>query len=658
MPQTYARFASTPIGPGLTAQNNGLTLTTTADAMSIDRTARSDVGRSAGVHGAEFTFYGTGALVASIGVAQPGTSLSTALGVTADAVGWRVNAGVIHVGNSIVASGLPVVSKGEIVGVSINLADNTIAFYKGSTLVHARSLPNAGATWHFAVSLASTVAGDLACAVNAGQWQAASAAAQAGWMPSAVAAAPLRLADQDWLSSAADAPAHARYEGLLDPAGLTIVSEVAFWPWGGEPPAEAGVAQVTVLDPDGLLDAHAQQAVSGLPVAVRLADLDGTLAASAPVARFAVDRIETLDDGRKSLFLRDAHADLDDPITRGVFLPNVPALAWQPQPVVIGAVASIPALPANSDGSVAWLADAPLAAVSAVLDRGDAMEAGTYTLAPDKQQLTLAMPPVGPVVVDASSVGAAMQPATLEQALREVFRRIGKAAWSASDAAAIDAATGYAGIGFYAAQPVTARQALAQILPSYGAWWWQAPDGVIRLSRIVDPASIPAGSLAFDLTDADLSEDLVARPDDAPNLSRRMAFRPNARVLGAGEMVTDLVDVPISRREELAAAWRGQVYSGASLAPRYAHADANPPLVSVFWRPQDAQAEIDRVCGLYSAVRQFYMVRTAALATPPAPGQVGRITYPRYGLAAGRQVLVRRVERNPASGDVVMILWG
>jgi len=35
-----------------------------------------------------------------------------------------------------------------------------------------------------------------------------------------------------------------------------------------------------------------------------------------------------------------------------------------------------------------------------------------------------------------------------------------------------------------------------------------------------------AGELAFDLAGGDLAEDLLAVPDEAPNLTRRMASRP------------------------------------------------------------------------------------------------------------------------------------
>src|SRR5690606_41215871 len=104
--------------------------------------------------------------------------------------------------------------------------------------------------------------------------------------------------------------------------------------------------------------------------------------------------------------------------------------------------------------------------------------------------------------------------------------------------------------------------------------------------------------------------------------------------------------------------WRGQADSGVALSPRYAHADSNPPLVSVFWRPQDAQAEINRVCSLYAQARAFYQVRLIDLDLAPKPGQVCRLTYPRYCREAGRPGLVRYGERNQGTGEGAMDQWG
>ena len=117
------------------------------------------------------------------------------------------------------------------------------------------------------------------------------------------------------------------------------------------------------------------------------------LADAAPVFRCVIDQIEVNDDGSKTLRLRDAHDYLGQTINRGVFLPNITSLAWKPQPVVIGAVASVPAAGANSDATAMFLADSPVH-VNAVMDRGDLMEDGTFSMAPDGQQLLLKSPPV------------------------------------------------------------------------------------------------------------------------------------------------------------------------------------------------------------------------------------------------------------------------
>ena len=658
MLKQYSIFATAPIGPSLVATDSGLTLTTTANALSLARAARSDVAQSTGTHGAEFTFWGDGVLAAAIGVLQPGASLAAMVGGDGFGIGWQLDSGKVFAGGAQVASGLPVPAKGEIVGVRVLIATATVEFYRGAALVHSRALP--AATWHFGVSLGSTIAGDLSCAVNSGQWQAFSAAALASWAPAPVAIAALYMADHDWLSAGTDAPANTRLEGLIDGAGINTVAALAFWPWGGDAPTQGGAARVRVLDAEGLLDTLAQADVATVPVAVRMGTLDGTLASSTAVARYVCAGIEVEDDGHKTLHLVDAHDDLDQPLARGVFLPSIPSLAWRPQPVVIGAVASVPALPANSDGSVAFLSDAPLAYVDSVLDRGDAMEAGTWAIDPSGQQLLLEQPPVGPVVADCSSIGNAMQPATLAQFLREVFRRIDKSAWSLADAAAIDVVTGYAGVGYYNGDgTVSVRAAMAAVLPSYGAWWWQDGDGVLRFARTIDPASVAVGALAFDLVAADLAADLVYVADDAPNLTRRMAYRPNARVLTASELVTDLVDVPHARRIELTSAYRGLVYGAGPLPARYARADTAAPFVSTFWYQADAQAEIDRVIALYAAPRYLYRWAVKGdQSHAPTPGPVGRITYPRYGLEAGKQVMVRAIERNPATGDVVLTLWG
>ncbi|MFG6111122.1 hypothetical protein [Stenotrophomonas nematodicola] len=655
MADTFGRFAALPIGPLLAARDGGLTLTTT-EAADINRMARSDIALATGTAGVEFAVWGDDDMAAIIGLTMTAAPLTTYPGANGGGVGWELATGRVLQDGGAVAAGLPVVAHGDIVGVLIEFgAPSRLRLFLNGNQVHQRDVALAGPL-HFAAALSATEAGGLCLAVNAGQWAARSAAAEAGWRVPAVDGGTVRLADTDWLTAPGDTPANARYEGLLA-EGLNLISEINFWPWGGDSVSQAAAAECVVVDTDGLLDDLALSGGSGLAVNIRAGSATGMLADAQDVFRFTVDRVEINDDGSKTFHFRDAHDDLDGTINRGVFLPNIVSLAWKPQPAVIGAVASVPAMGANSDATAMFVSDAPVWA-GAVMDRGDLMEEGTFSVSPDGQQLIMKSPPVMPVVADLSSIGPGQQPATLQQAIAEIMGRLGKDSWSAADCAAIDAECGYAGIGYYAGNAITGRTAMNAILPSYGAGCYQDDSGVLRFVRVVAPEDY-VGPMAFDVTQDDLAEDLLAVPDDAPNLTRRMAYRPNAQALAASDLVTDVVDVPQARRDELVGLFRAQVFGGTALHPHYRMADAADPVISLFWYAADAQAEIDRVVGMYRVQRFFYRISVRGdQALAPKAGQVGRLSYSRYGLHDGVPVLVRRVERNPATGDVVMTVWG
>ncbi len=646
----YGRFAESPLGGGLQVIDGGLAL---AGTGSLAGKARSDIGLGAGYAGVELAIVGDQPLQASIGVCTTIASAQTEVSAAGGAA-WRLHSGQVIVDGVVVATDLPAINKGDVVGIRVALdGSRRIAFFRGGEQVHERALSLSGAL-HFAASLGA----GMTAYVNAGQWQGMSPAINgAGWYRPAPVIAPIRLATEHYMSAANDALANMPFAGIVGD-GLEAVASVSFWPWDSR--SRAGSGTLRLQDADGLLDLAALGDARDVPVQIRQVAQGAALATAQPVARYVLERIDIEDDGRKTAVLRDPHDDLDRPLHRAVFLPSVSdQLAWQPQPVVIGAVRSIPGIVVNSDGSVLWLSDGALASIGQVLDRGAAIAGGSgYNLVSGGQQLAMTSPPVGPVVIDAST-SPAMAPATLEQTLRDVFRRIGKSAWSATDAAAIDVATGYTGIGYYSEDGATARAALEAILPSYCADWYPDGDGVLRLARLIAPESVAAQDLDFDLDWRELQGDLVVVPDLAPNLSRRMAYQPNASPLASGDMITDLVQLPPAQRQQLSGEYRGQVYAAGPLASRYTRAESAAPMVSRFDARADAQAEIDRVCALYQVPRNFYDGRLAARTDIVfRPGQIGRITYPRYGLQAGRNVMVASVSYNPVLGRHTVRFWG
>lgn len=654
--RTFGRWSSSPIGGGLVVQAGGIAVVASS-ALPAARLARSNIAHDEGTHGVEFCFWGDDKLNASIGVVMPTAPLSAEVGF-AGGVGWRLHTGEVIANGGMLASGLPIPAKGMTVGLVISIGSpSRIKFFVGGSEVAEIAAPVAGSL-HFAVSLTSTTALGLTCAVNSGQWQGLSDAVAAGWFIGDTLESTFRLGSEDYMSHPSDTPASAPYAGLLASDGLNTVASVSFWPWDSS--SRSGVAQVRVLDSSGILDGAAVGAMRGQPVAVRQVAQGQPLSSAEAVARYVLDRIDIEDDGRKLLTFRDAHGDLDMPVGRAVFLPpHGEGNAWQTMPAIVGTVRSVPCTAVNSDGSQQWVGDYKLGSVAEVMDRGARLVAGSgYSVGGDGQHLVLASPPVGPVVADVSSL-AGMAPATLTQALSEVFSRIGKAAWMADDARAIDQLSGYAGVGFYAAGGVTVREALAALLSSYAADWWQDETGALRVARLVDPDSVPDDQIVAELEWGEFAADLVVQPDLAPNLSRRMAYQPNGIALTDGDLITDLAQLSPQRRQQLTSEYRGQAYSGGMLPARYAHADSAAPVVSRFDRSEDAQSEIERVIDLYRVPRNFYAVRISARPDLRLrPGHIVRVTYPRYGLEAGRKVLVAAVTSNPVTGDHVLKLWG
>lgn len=510
--------------------------------------------------------------------------------------------------------------------------------------------------FRFASALATSAR--LYCTVNAGQWQSNALPGRTGWpRQTSGEASRLHVATEPFMSAPDDAQPNTPWLDLVAGDGLQVLTGVSFWPWSSD--TRSTVAQLRLLDAQGSLDDAALGDMRDVPVRVRSVVQGSPLDSAVPVGRWVLDRIDIEDDGRKTAVLRDPHDDLDEPLHRAVFLSATvdESQAWSPQPVVIGTVRSAPMVSLNSDGTVQLVADAPLASAGLVRDRGAPIDIGAGAeLVAGGQQLAFVSPPVGPVLADVSTEPS-MAPASLERALGEVFRRIGKTAWASTDAAAIDQATGYAGVGYYAGEASTPRAALDALLKSYAAAWWQDADGILRITRLEDPDA--AGMLAFDLDWRELDSDLGIEPDLAPGLSRRMSYQPNAQPLAAGDMITDLVQLPQSVRHQLSGDYRGVVYGGGRLASRYARAESAAPLASRFDRREDAQTEINRVIALYSVPRNFY---TGRLRGRPdlniRPGQIGRITYHRYGLEAGRNVLVASVLSNPVTGDHTLRFWG
>lgn len=244
-----------------------------------------------------------------------------------------------------------------------------------------------------------------------------------------------------------------------------------------------------------------------------------------------------------------------------------------------------------------------------------------------------------------------IDPITLTGFVREIMDRAGVSQWSEADTQAIDAASGYAGIGWHTSKTVSVRKALEDVLPSYGVASWVDKFGVIRFTRMQKPQT-PV--ISFD--DQDYITDMRVEQDQAPELTISAGYRKNWTVLNETDIVSDYVDVPVAVRAMLTSEYAGIVQSSAQLSPTYDTARLSEPAGFLLDSRNDAQAEIDRISSIYESPRYFYRVDISRRDEIDL-GVIVSLTYDKYGLS-GKPVMVVEIIDRPIEGTQSIVMWG
>jgi len=252
---------------------------------------------------------------------------------------------------------------------------------------------------------------------------------------------------------------------------------------------------------------------------------------------------------------------------------------------------------------------------------------------------------------------AALIPITFTGFIDDIMRRakIPASRYSRADALAIDAITGYAGMGFFAADPITRRAALDMAAASYTVCVWRDKSGVYRFTRAVAPEDEVS---TFSLTEDDYESDMTRADDLMPGLTTQWGYARNWKVLQDSDFVTDFIDVPPATRRALSRKYQGIAASAEAMSPSYAAAVFADVHDSILDRRADAQAEADFVCGKIAGVDRFKYTVDLPRGTVEL-AQVGTIAHStKYDIAAGKQVMVKRIfERFDEPIDTVTF-WG
>lgn len=225
--------------------------------------------------------------------------------------------------------------------------------------------------------------------------------------------------------------------------------------------------------------------------------------------------------------------------------------------------------------------------------------------------------------------------------------------FSRADAEAIDAETGFAGIGYAAIGATTARKALGMALASYCACAWMDSTGTLRFTRLAIPEEKTA---TLSLDSSDFLGDMAYKADPLDNLKTQVGYRYNWAILKDSDFVTDFIDVPSSYRRALSRQCQAIAATAVNLSPSYAHAVFAEPFWSLLDNQQDAQALADYFGRIGAKKRGGYTVDLPRGTV--TPGQIVNITHTRYGLAAGKNLQVHTINERQLDLIDTVTFWG
>lgn len=476
----------------------------------------------------------------------------------------------------------------------------------------------------------------------------------------------LRFSDHGFVTRPGDDPPNAWYEPRLVTA-LNFERQLFS---GGrlEGRSVPGFGALTLNNADGGLDGLAALAWDGRRVRVWLGGDGFALAEFGLVFDGTAEQIG-FDDLLVTLRLRDLQARFEAEVARAGYAGTGGAegragLAERPRPLCFGRVLRVPAVLVDPAALLYQVHDGPIAEVDAVYDRGLALTkvaatpaAGQFASDPASGCFTLGASPAGTVTADVQGdapVGA-MGGGYVETAAGLV-RRIATARAGFADPgdldvgafAALDAAAP-APVGLFVEDEMPLAGLLDALVDAVGGHYGFDRAGRLAVGRVTAPAAV--ADAEFDVVQIlEIERVAVARPV----WRQKLGYGRYWRTLDA-DAVAGAVDD--ETRADLAEGFR---YATAEdLAIRTRHLLAEEAVrETALALAADAAAEATRRLALFGADRDAFRVRLKTQPFALDLGRTVRIRYPRYGLAAGRDLLVVGMVEDAAVNEVTLDLWG
>lgn len=458
----------------------------------------------------------------------------------------------------------------------------------------------------------------------------------------------LTLSNGRYASHPTDTPANRDWRPVL--SAVSSTTAVTFWTWGG-----VGIAQplgeLAALNLDGGLDWALVEDWRDRRIELRSGGDLQAYAEHGVLASAYIDRIEA-DPTLLKLKLKPVLEYLDLPLTTRYTSANA-QIDQRWRPVSIGAAGAW-VRPILTDPAPVYkydLCDGDFSVIAGVYEQGGL---ASYTATPTGFQLLV--PPVGELIgrVVGQTIDG-LPTDTLGRLVRWLVQRY-PSPTIPIDTTSLDAVSAAAGVSLSwtnQGEEASGLELLQLALDTSGAGVYESTAGALRFARLVDPWSVSSppeivglkGGVAMDL-------------DRAPGLttSAEIASNPDAALVPPGGYpgVDPAINDALSRETIRI------TYTGAALHPVYAReAGLRGPLRIIAADTAQAQAELNRVVGLYTRRWWWFRFRLAGPAPGLEPGSVRLLRDRRFGLAGGVPVLIASVRRSLSGAPTSdVIAWG
>lgn len=212
-------------------------------------------------------------------------------------------------------------------------------------------------------------------------------------------------------------------------------------------------------------------------------------------------------------------------------------------------------------------------------------------------------------------------------------------------------------VGIYVDDDKTALEVMSEVLSSIGGWIVPNALGVFEVGRLSAPSGSPTWTLDLN-NQAGTTISLIKCPDSEKKLPFWRVVLSYLKVwapLDTNAVAESLTD---TRKSFLTTEWRESKAELSSVLTKDLLAEELTK-ETLLTTQADADAEAVRLRDLYSVARLMLTCDVSrADAAPMTIGSTGNVTWTRYGLSGGKNMVVigQRIDRT--KGRVELTLWG